>query len=43
MAGIFWQEVTSCYEEWEWPSTLGRSGYKGRRRQGIVIIKQQAS
>jgi len=43
MAGIFWQEVTSCYEEWEWPSTPGRSGYKGRRRQEIVIIKQQAS
>ena len=36
-AGIFWQEVTSCYEEWEWPSTPGRSGYEGRRRrQGMV-------
>jgi len=34
---FFWQEVTSCYEEWEWPSTPGRSGYEGRRRrQGMV-------
>jgi len=36
LASIFWQEVMSCYEEWEWPSTLGRSGYKGRRRPGMV-------
>ena len=32
VAGIFWQEMTGCYEEWEWPSTLGRSGYEGRRK-----------
>ena len=37
LAGIFfWQEVTSYYEEWEWPSTPGRSRYKGRRRPGMV-------
>jgi len=33
---FFWQEVTSYYEEWEWPSTPGRSGYKGRRRPEMV-------
>jgi len=33
---FFWQEVTSYYEEWEWPSTPGRSRYKGRRRPGMV-------
>jgi len=35
----FWQEVTSYYEEWEWPSIPGRDGYKGRRRPGMVGCK----
>ena len=36
VAGIFWQEMTGCYEEWEWPSTLVEADTREEERPGMV-------